>query len=68
MLSCVIDAKEGRDVATVNIPGAFTQADMDNIVHMKLEGKMAEILVKVDPKLYRKYVQVEKGKQVLYVN
>eukprot|EP00957_Ditylum_brightwellii_P196404 14964730-Ditylum_brightwellii.AAC.1 len=29
MLSCLIDAKEGRDVVTVDIPGAFMQADMD---------------------------------------
>eukprot|EP00957_Ditylum_brightwellii_P077097 5859525-Ditylum_brightwellii.AAC.1 len=29
MLPCIIDAEEGRDVATVNIPGAFMQADMD---------------------------------------
>lgn len=37
MLSCVIDAKEGRDVATVDIPGAFMQADMDDLVHMRLD-------------------------------
>ena len=67
MLSSVIDAMEGRDVATVDIPNAFMQADMDDMVHMKLEGKMAELLVKINPKLYRKYVQVEKGKTVLYV-
>jgi hypothetical protein len=67
MLSCVIDAMEGRDVATVDIPGAFMQADMDDIVHMKLEGKMAELLVMIDPKLYRQHVQIERGKQVLYV-
>ena len=28
---------------------------------------MAELLVKLDPKLYRKYVQTENGKQELYV-
>jgi hypothetical protein len=67
MLSCAIDAKEEQDVATVDIPGAFLHADMDNLVHMKFEGKMAELLVKLDPKLYRKFVQVEKGKNVLYV-
>jgi hypothetical protein len=67
MLSCVIDAEEGRDVATVDIPGAFMQADMDELVHMKLEGKMAELLIKLEPKLYRKFVQIEKGKPVLYV-
>jgi len=67
MLSCVIDAMEKRDVATVDIPGAFMQADMDDTVHMKLEGKMAELLVRIDPMLYRKHVQLERGKQVLYV-
>jgi hypothetical protein len=54
LLSCVIDAEEGRDVATVNIPGAFMQVDIDKLVHMKLEGKMAELLVRLDPKLYWK--------------
>eukprot|EP00978_Attheya_sp_CCMP212_P009274 scaffold21935_cov53-Attheya_sp.AAC.2 len=60
MLTSVIDAKENRDVAIVDIPGSFMQADMDELVHMKLEGKMAELLVRLDPKLYRKYVQVAK--------
>jgi hypothetical protein len=54
MLSCVIDATEKRDIATVDIPGAFMQADMDELVHMRLEGTMAELLVKLDPKFYRK--------------
>ena len=67
VLSCTIDTREGRDVATVDIPGAFMQADMDKLVHVKLEGQMDELLVRLDPKLYRKYVQLEKGKLVLYV-
>jgi hypothetical protein len=67
MLSCVINAMEQRDIATVDIPGAFMQADMDELVHVKLEGKMAKLLVLIDPKLYRKHVRIEKGKQILYV-
>ena len=52
----------------VDIPGAFLQADMKgDDVHMKMEGKMAELFVKLDPKLYRKYITLEKGKSVLYV-
>ena len=31
MISCMIDAEEGREVATIDIPGAFMQADMDYI-------------------------------------
>ena len=34
---------------------------------MKLEGRMAKLLVQIDPKLYRKHVQMQGGKQVLYV-
>jgi hypothetical protein len=67
MLSCTIDAMEGRDVATVDIPGAFMQADMDETVHIKLEGTMAELFARLDPKLYRKYIRTEGGKTVLYV-
>ena len=67
MLSAVIDSMEGRDVATVDIPGAFMQADIDEVVHVKFEGEIAEMLVKLDPKLYQKYVKDENGKTVLYV-
>jgi hypothetical protein len=48
----------------VDIPGTSMQADMEDLVHMKLEGKIAELFVKLDPKLYRKHVQMENGKQV----
>jgi hypothetical protein len=34
---------------------------------MVLEGTMAELLVKLDPNLYRKYIQIKKGKPVMYV-
>ncbi len=47
MLTSVIDAKENRDIATVDIPGAFLQANMEDVVHMKLEGKMAKLLAKL---------------------
>ena len=68
MISCTIDTKEGRDVATVDIPGSFMQADMDETVHVRLEGTMAELLIKMDPKLYRQYVCNKRVNTVLYVN
>jgi len=67
MLSCVIDAMERRDVAIVDIPGAFMQANMDDFVQLKMEGRLAELLVKVDPKLYRKFLSVENGRSTMYV-
>eukprot|EP00978_Attheya_sp_CCMP212_P003488 scaffold7210_cov63-Attheya_sp.AAC.3 len=49
-LSCMIDAKEERDVTMVlDIPGAFLHADMEDLVHMKFKGKMAELLIKLEP-------------------
>jgi hypothetical protein len=51
----------------MDIPGAFMQADMDKLVHMRLDGKMAELLVRVDPSRYEKYVVYENSKPVLYV-
>jgi hypothetical protein len=67
MLSATIDAMEERDVATVDIPGAFMQADIDEVVHVRFEGEIAKMLVRVDPNLYRKYVRDENVKSVLYV-
>jgi hypothetical protein len=55
-----------ESVATVDIPGAFMHADMDEIVHVRLRGKMAELIAALDPKLYRKHIQTVKGKPVLY--
>jgi hypothetical protein len=54
-------------LATVDIPGAFMQVDMDKLVHVKMQGKMAELLVCLDPKLYQKYVFIENGMTVLYI-
>jgi hypothetical protein len=58
ILTCVIDATENRDVATCDIPGAFMQSDMTKgKVVMKLEGVMAEVILKIDPKQHAKYVE-----------
>jgi hypothetical protein len=62
MLSATIDATEERDMATVDIPGAFMQADVNELVHVRFEGEIAEMLVMMDPKLYRKYVRDGNGK------
>ena len=54
-LTCLISAMKNSKVATVDIPGAFMQADTEGeTVHMKLECKTADLLTKLDPKLYQK--------------
>jgi hypothetical protein len=67
-LTALIDAHEKREVYTVDIPGVFMHSDMDELVHMKLKGAMAELLVRVNPEKYSKYVGKDrKGKDVIYV-
>jgi Reverse transcriptase (RNA-dependent DNA polymerase) len=66
MLTATIDAYERRDVATVDLPGAFMQADMDDMVHMHLVDVMVQLLVEIDAS-YAKFVCTENGKQVMYV-
>ena len=56
LLTCATDAKEGRYVAVTNISGAFLHADMEDDVHMLLEGTIAKLIVKLEPCLYRKFV------------
>ena len=64
-LTCLVDAIENRCVATCDMPGAFMHSDIDEQVHLKSEGEIAELLIKVDP-TYAEYVSKEKGKTVIY--
>jgi Reverse transcriptase (RNA-dependent DNA polymerase) len=66
-ITAVIDAMEGREVAVVDVPGAFMQADMDSLVHVRFTGKMVDLLVEIDPKMYSTYVIMEKNEKVMYV-
>jgi hypothetical protein len=66
-LTSVIEAQERRRVMTIDIPGAFMHVDIDELIHVRLEGPMAELLTRVDPAKYRTYMSKENGKQVLYV-
>jgi hypothetical protein len=63
----MIDAMEGREVAVVDILGAFMQPDMDEETFVRrIDGKMAEeLLLEIDPAMYGPYViQEGKGKAI----
>jgi hypothetical protein len=66
-ITSVIDAMENRNIATVDVPGAFMQVDMDEIVHMRLEGTMGDLLVRISPATYGPHITIERGKTVIYV-
>ncbi len=66
-VTATIDAKEKQKVVTVDVPGAFLYADNEDYVLMEMNGSLAELMVKMDPKIYWKYVTIKKGRQVLYL-
>ena len=58
-------------VATVDVSSGFLYNPMDPKypkVHMILRVKLAELMVKVDPKLYRKiFITYSKRRMIFYV-
>ena len=51
----VVDAHEDRDVATVDIPGAFLQADIDKDFWVLFDETLAELMVKAAPEKEEKF-------------
>ena len=51
-ITAALEAKEGRDVAIVDLPGAFLHANNDNDVIMTMTGKIAELMVMKAPQIY----------------
>jgi hypothetical protein len=71
LLTATIEAKEGRDVMTVDIPNAFIQTDIESTkserVIMKIKGALVDMLVQLDAAIYKDYVILEGNNKVLYV-
>ena len=45
LLSYAVDASKGRVVVVTDIPDACRNVDMDNIVHMRLDGNLVKNLL-----------------------
>ena len=54
VITCAIDAYERRKIAIVDVGTAFLHADNDEEILMKLRGKIIELLVQLEPAMYRK--------------
>jgi hypothetical protein len=63
-LTAMIDATKEGDVAIVDIRGAFMQADIDDVVHVRFFGNTAEMFLEIDRKMCSPY---KRGEMVLYV-
>ena len=66
-LTTVIDALEGWEVAVFDVPGAFMQADMDELVHVRFTGNMVDLLLEIDREMYELCVTTERGEKVMFV-
>ena len=63
MLTCVVEAHEGRDIVIVDIPNAFIQTRVKNKKHrvlIKVRGILAEILCDIAPEVYLPYLHEDK--------
>jgi hypothetical protein len=72
LLTAFIEAKEGRDVMTADIPNVQTSVpktdrDGDRIT-MKITGPLVEMLVDLDPEIFKNFVTTEGKVPVLYVH
>ena len=69
MLSCMIDATEGREVATADIPGSFLQTGYDKgDIHIKLEEAMVTRLEEIDPEYYKDFISQINGEGNAYMH
>ena len=64
-ISCLIDAIKRRHIIVCDIPGAFMQADIDELVHVKLDGAILNVLLCIDH-TFNKFITYERGRPVLY--
>ena len=55
-------------MAYADLPGEFLQVETDEKIVVMLTGELCELMVKVEPTIYRKFVTKDrKGKPILYV-
>jgi hypothetical protein len=72
LITAVIDAKQGCNIMTANIPNAFVQMDIENKpsgkrIIMKIRGQLVNMLVNIASQDYQNLVHLEGNQKVLYV-
>jgi hypothetical protein len=72
LLTAIVDAHEGRDVMSGDVPNAFIQTEMPPtdegaaLIMIKITGPLVAMLVQLAPEIYGPYVVFEKGRKVIY--
>jgi hypothetical protein len=63
LLSCIVDAKEGRDAAVIDIPNVFIQMrveDEGDMAIINIRGVCVDILVQIAHGVYKSYIMTDK--------
>ena len=69
LLIGVVDSRERQAQGVLDNAKAFFHSDNNERILMLLRGRLAEMMVRIDPSLYRKYVTYSaKGTPMLYVH
>mgnify|MGYP007028917745 CR=1 FL=1 len=65
LLTAIIEAKEQREVATLDILNEFFHSHLleDEQVIMKLTGELAEIMETISPEIHRPFICMEREKR-----
>ena len=66
MIVLIQAAREGRNIHTAYVRGAYLHAEMDDFLVIKLQGQIVDILCEMKPE-YKKFVVYENGKVNLYM-
>ena len=64
---CAVIAREGRNVTMIDLPGFFFQSDQDKLILLKVTSAVALLLVESDHNKWRKHLQKQNRKWVIYV-
>ena len=66
MLTAIIDMHEGRDVAVVDMPGAYLNPIMDEFILLWIVDKQVDIMIKFNED-YKNFVEEVNGRRSLYL-
>ncbi len=72
ILTSTIEAHENRDVATIDVPNAFIQTEVEykegeEWITLKVQGVLVDMLVKMEPEIYKDRIVYENGKKTIYM-
>ena len=67
LITCVIDALQNRDVATIDIPNAFVQTEVKEHIIVVLRGELCSHITRIFPEKYKDYVMKAKNENLMFI-